>query len=419
MTDLTAVGRLRGPVVPQRHQGHPQHRRGRQDRHPRGHAGEGHRHPGGRLLGRRVGPRRHGPRPLLHVGRRRHLRQRHHGAGDRAGPTPLRRRRLPGGAALVDAGRGRRRLRRPGAGPAGRGRRARGWLAFGLIGLASPALLYALDLWEHAPGLGLMAWGVVAMVDTAAGRARWTRAGRRPGLRGGVLHAHRGGGLRLRRGRRRLRAALAAAGLRPGAGGRGARRRRASSPWSPPTTCWRWRARGVAAHRPGVGHGVGRRLRPRRAPPGGRHHHRRAVPQHRHRPTAHRRLAVLLLAWAVWRASRPGDPRVARIAAVGAVLLFLLRAVDGLGFVPGFLVTAPFGVVALVLVTDRRVARAAATPWSWWWWPSRWSGCSSSAGARCRSGVGATCSPRAWCSPPSASACRVCSTGGCATCSSA
>ena len=49
----------------------------------------------------------------------------------------------------------------------------RAWLAFWLTGLASPVLLYALDLWEHAPGLGLMAWGVVAMVDVAAARPRW------------------------------------------------------------------------------------------------------------------------------------------------------------------------------------------------------------------------------------------------------
>ena len=36
--------------------------------------------------------------------------------------------------------------------------------------------------------------------------------------------------------------------------------------------------------------------------------------------------------------------------------LFLVRAVDGLGFVPGLLATAPFAVAGLVLAWDRRVA---------------------------------------------------------------
>jgi hypothetical protein len=36
-------------------------------------------------------------------------------------------------------------------------------------------------------------------------------------------------------------------------------------------------------------------------------------------------------------------------------VLFLLRAVDGLGFVPGLLATAPFAVAGLVLGWDRRV----------------------------------------------------------------
>lgn len=46
-----------------------------------------------------------------------------------------------------------------------------GWLAFWVVGLASPVLIYALDFWEHAPGLALMAWGVVLLVDLA-GRTR-------------------------------------------------------------------------------------------------------------------------------------------------------------------------------------------------------------------------------------------------------
>ena len=246
------------------------------------------------------------------------------------------------------------------------------------------------------------------------------RARRRPGVRGGVLHAHRGGGLRVRRGGRRLRPAVAAAGLRASGRGRGARRRRLRRHGGGQLPARGGGAGGLAPHRSGLGHGVGRRLRPGRAAQGGRHHHRRAVPEHRHRPAA---------SSAAWRCccwpGRCGGPRGPATRASpasppsGAVLLFLLRAVDGLGFVPGFLVTAPFGVVALVLVTDRRVARAGARRRaSWSCWPSRSCGCSSSAGVPCPSGAVATCSRRAWCWPPSASACRACSTAGCATCSS-
>ena len=234
----------------------------------------------------------------------------------------------------------------------------RGWLAFGLIGLASPALLYALDLWEHAPGLGLMAWGVVAMVDTAAGRARWTALA--AGLAFGAAFSMR------------TEAAaygfvvVASAASCSGGGGASCGRSwpgrsppSASSPWSRPTTCSRWRcsARRCAP--------AGPRARRRAAAPTSACGSRRPSPP----PSGCSRAPPpTSCSSARWRCccwpgrcggrSRPGDPRVARIAAVGAVLLFLLRAVDGLGFVPGFLVTAPFGVVALVLATDRRVAQA-------------------------------------------------------------
>jgi hypothetical protein len=234
----------------------------------------------------------------------------------------------------------------------------RGWLAFGLLGLASPALLYALDLWEHAPGLGLMAWGVVAMVDTAAGRARWTALA--TGLAFGAAFSMRteaaaygfavvGIGCVLlwqRRGfvRALVAGASAAVGfvvmvaanylLEVAVLGASLRTGRAS---------------GTAS---GGGSDLGVRLQEAVTTTVG------LFPSTATDQLLIGALAVLLLAWAVWRGSRPGDPRIARIAAVGAMLLFVLRAVDGLGFVPGFLVTAPFGVVALVLVTDRRVAQA-------------------------------------------------------------
>ena len=51
-----------------------------------------------------------------------------------------------------------------------------GWEAFWAIGLATPVTLYALDVWEHALGLGLMAWGVVLLYDVGASRAGWRSA---------------------------------------------------------------------------------------------------------------------------------------------------------------------------------------------------------------------------------------------------
>jgi hypothetical protein len=48
-----------------------------------------------------------------------------------------------------------------------------GWAAFWIVGLATPVAVYALDFWEHAPGLALMAWAVVAAVDAVRGPTRW------------------------------------------------------------------------------------------------------------------------------------------------------------------------------------------------------------------------------------------------------
>lgn len=46
--------------------------------------------------------------------------------------------------------------------------------AFWGVGLTSPVVLYATDLWEHAIGLGCMAWGIVVAVDLVD-RPTWWR----------------------------------------------------------------------------------------------------------------------------------------------------------------------------------------------------------------------------------------------------
>jgi hypothetical protein len=47
-----------------------------------------------------------------------------------------------------------------------------GWLAFWIVGLASPVAVYALDFWEHTLGVALMAWAAVALLDAVEGRER-------------------------------------------------------------------------------------------------------------------------------------------------------------------------------------------------------------------------------------------------------
>lgn len=45
-----------------------------------------------------------------------------------------------------------------------------GWFAFWAIALATPVAVFALDFWEHAPGLALMMWGVVVLFGSLHGR---------------------------------------------------------------------------------------------------------------------------------------------------------------------------------------------------------------------------------------------------------
>jgi hypothetical protein len=47
------------------------------------------------------------------------------------------------------------------------GARDGGRLAFWVVGVASPVAIYALDFWEHTVGLALMAWAVVLLIDLA------------------------------------------------------------------------------------------------------------------------------------------------------------------------------------------------------------------------------------------------------------
>ena len=48
--------------------------------------------------------------------------------------------------------------------------------AFWIVGLASPATVYALDLWEHSLALGLMVWATVLVLRASRGDGSWLAA---------------------------------------------------------------------------------------------------------------------------------------------------------------------------------------------------------------------------------------------------
>jgi hypothetical protein len=53
---------------------------------------------------------------------------------------------------------------------------ARGDLAFWLVGLTTPVVVYSLDFWEHTLGLAAMLWAIVLALDVREGRAGWRGA---------------------------------------------------------------------------------------------------------------------------------------------------------------------------------------------------------------------------------------------------
>ena len=50
-----------------------------------------------------------------------------------------------------------------------------GWMAFWVVGLLSPLVLYAIDFWEHSIGVALMGWAIVLLVALVDDRRRGRR----------------------------------------------------------------------------------------------------------------------------------------------------------------------------------------------------------------------------------------------------
>ena len=230
-----------------------------------------------------------------------------------------------------------------------------GWGAFWVVGLASPITVYALDFWEHSLGVAAMAWAVVVLLDVAEGRRRWPWA-----LGAGLLV---GGAATLRT--EALVYGLVAVGLaclwlviggrRIGAAvGAGAA---AATGLAGPLLA------NVVLEDATVGHAI----RSERAAgtavaavstTGGAAGSRveEAVLNAAALHPALEAMSYLLgaallglLTFAVVRAARPGDAGPAVLAAAGVAALYLIRFLDGLGFVPGLVAATPVAVAGVVL----------------------------------------------------------------------
>lgn len=235
-------------------------------------------------------------------------------------------------------------------GIARRARGGSGWPAFWLTGLASPVVVYALDLWEHTLGLACMGAGVLLLLTEITDRSRWWR--------GLVAGAAFGAGFTMRTEsvvygfvsvgiavvavavarRDLLAAARIALGsvvgfvavafanglLEQAALGQSFRSGRAAGTATAGGSAGALRVREAFATS----------LTP--------------FPSYDVEYVVLAcGLAVALLLWA-WSGSRGRTSRVAPVAAAGVGLIFLARLSFGLGFWPGLLATTPLAAVALV-----------------------------------------------------------------------
>jgi hypothetical protein len=237
-----------------------------------------------------------------------------------------------------------------------------GNVAFWAIGLATPVVVYALDFWEHTLGLAAMLWGVVLLLDVAADKAGWRTA-----LLGGacfglaatmrteaVVYAAATFvvvGVALLGARRKDTLRIAAASavgfvvplalnqvLERLALGQGLRAGRATSAASEGGTDLVVRAEDAL---------------------------RTSVGLNNYAPRIDWLLGgliVVLVAVATLVFLDPSRRRSLGLAALAAAaVLVALRFSDGLGFVPGMLVTSPLAVAGLVAATrDSQLRRAAA-----------------------------------------------------------
>lgn len=234
-----------------------------------------------------------------------------------------------------------------------------GWQAFWIVGLGSPIAIYALDFWEHAPGVACVMGAVAllaAVVDGAPISWRALGAGALLGLAATMrtesfvyaLVAVGGCAVVLLRRRRSVRGALqlgllavvgfagpwlANMALEQAVGGnsRGVRASSAASgALDRPADRLREAVTLLVALRPGP------------------------VSE-----TAVLGVAAVLMAVGALVIDRRGDPRAARVLLLAAAALHLVSALSGLGFVPGLFAAAPIALAAVVLLPTHLGSRYA------------------------------------------------------------
>jgi hypothetical protein len=233
-----------------------------------------------------------------------------------------------------------------------------GWWAFWVVGLASPIAIYALDFWEHAPGVAFVLWAIVFLYDLLDGRAGWRGA-----LASGLLF---GAAATMRT------EALVYAAVTAGTAGvvllhRTVVGRR--QPWAR-NVQWgvAWLA-GLGAvllanqlvERAIIGSGIRAGRAAGTASMAGEGWSRRAeeavttaVGLNRydlHTSWFVGALAALFIAYAAWRFCAPGrtEQRMGFVALGAAFLIYFVRIADGLDFVPGFLSASPLAAAGLLV----------------------------------------------------------------------
>jgi hypothetical protein len=234
-----------------------------------------------------------------------------------------------------------------------------GWLAFWVVGLASPMVVYALDFWEHAPGVGLVL-GAVALLGGVLDDERPVP---RALLAGGLL------GLAATMRTEAFVYALMAVGvlgLMLLVDGRQWKRAITVGVGSVAGFAVPWFANDALEHAVG---GVDRAGRAGGAVGGGLggigdRAREAAITLFALRSAELSRMLVVggflaLLVVGMVVSSRQGRADRMRILGAGALALYLVTAFAGLGFVPGLFAAAP---VALVALTVRPRSPSGAYP---------------------------------------------------------
>src|SRR4051794_30657680 len=237
-----------------------------------------------------------------------------------------------------------------------------GDLAFWLIGLITPVVIYALDFWEHTLGLACMVWAIVVLLDVGHGQRRWPAA-----FAGGLLF---GAAATMRT------EALVYAFATFAVLGIVALIRRRTLPWRETIAVLAGLASVLLANQLLELWALGGTLRSGRASGaaerGGTDFSTRAhdafvttVGLNRFASAQDWFLggciAVLIaVAVGLWLFGRPDQRRAGFLAFAGAVLGYLVWIRQGLGFLPGAFVASPLAVLGLVAAWRRPSVRLVA-----------------------------------------------------------